>query len=229
MTGYEHLRLNLPQSQSTNATAGPNHRPSNMDLASPPTTQLPAAPSTPHRNPPTHQVTSEVNRQQPTSGNASSSGNGATNAPTGVTNSRSSDTQPPAAEALTELNALRAQVAELHQHLHTHPNTTTPARTCSPLAHRPLVADQETIERAKAAALSASAVVKDDKKKAALPAVVRGFKANALDIGEDPFFSTCSHSFTCSWARPSRHATSAFGGGAPLFTASRNSVQFNLI
>jgi hypothetical protein len=151
------------------------------------------------------------------------------NAPTGVTNSGSSDTQPPAAEALAELNALRAQVAELHQRLHTHPNTTMPARTGSPLAHRPLVADQETIERAKAAALSASAVVKDDEKKAALPAVVRGFKANALNIGEDPFFSTYSHSFTCSWARPSRHATSAFGGGTPLFTASWNSVQFNLI
>ena len=147
MTGYEHLRLNLPQSQSTNATAGPNHRPSNMDLASPPTTQLPAAPSTPHRNPPTRQATSEANRQQPTSGNATLSGNGATNAPTGVTSSGSSDTQPPTAEALAELNALRVQVAELHQRLHTHPNTTMPARTGSPLAHRPLVADQETIER----------------------------------------------------------------------------------
>ena len=210
MTGYKHLSLNLPQSQSTNATTGPNHRPSNVGLASPPTTQPPAAPSTPHQNPPTRQATSEVNWQQPTSSNATLSSNGATNTPTGVTNSGSSDTQPPTAEALAELNALRAQVAELHQHLHTHPNTTTPARTGSPLAHQPLVADQETIERAKAAALSASAVVKDDEKKAALPAVVRGFKANMLDIGEDPFFSTYSNSFMCSWAHSTRHATSAF-------------------
>jgi hypothetical protein len=75
MTGYKHLGLNLPQNQSTNATAGPNHQPSNVGLASPPTTQLPVAPSTPHRNPPTRQATLEVNPQQPTSGNATLSGN----------------------------------------------------------------------------------------------------------------------------------------------------------
>ena len=77
----------------------------------------------------------------------------------------------------TELAALRARIAQLERDAdRAPPRPATPPRYVPPV----LFADQDTIDRARAAAVAS----RDSDRKLSLPEIIPGFKASPLDIRE---------------------------------------------